>query len=222
MDDLSAKMRSAEYTTLRDELLQNKQYVFERPLLIITAAGVASVELSGQPSVVLLPLLLVVVLLVNLWFTVNRLRSNARIVGYIDVVLESMTENKWIGWEKSLRLHRMWMKKHNEEQRTKILEPYIEKSAIPDAMMFYPPIYWIHIATVILALAVSGLSVINSPEILHIVTFSITLLVSCVFAGYCIGSHHPSRMTDLIEVQRATWIAVFEEKQATQQPGKLD
>jgi hypothetical protein len=214
MDDLSVRMRSAEYVALRDELQQNKQYVFERPLIIITAAGVASVQLSGEPSVVLLPLLLVVLLLVNLWFTVNRLRSLARIAAYIAVVLEPLTDDKWIGWERSLRIYRKWMKTHSLEERTKILESHIESSAIPDAMMFYPAIYWLHIATVVIALAVSGLLVVQSPGILEIVSLSITLLAGLVFAGYCIGPHHPSKMRDLIEVQRAIWIVVLGKEDA--------
>ena len=212
MDDPGATIRSAEYTTLRDELLQNKQYVFERPLLIIAAVGVASVQLSGQPSVVLLPLLLVTILLVNLWFTVNRLRSIARIAAYIEVVLESVPATRWIGWEKSLRIHRKWTKIHSPEERAEILKQYIELSAIPDAMMFYPPIYWFHVAMVALALAVSVLSVIDSPDILQIIVFSVTLLVGCGFLGYCIGPYRPAKMRDLIEVQRAIWIVVLGEE----------
>jgi hypothetical protein len=99
------EMRIEEYGILRNELLQNKQYVFERPLLIITAAGVAAVQLSDAPSVLLLPVLLIVLLLINLWFTVNRLKSIARIAAYIAVVLESAPK-AWIGWEGALRKHR--------------------------------------------------------------------------------------------------------------------
>jgi hypothetical protein len=66
MENLDATMRSLEYSTLRTEMLQSKQYVFERPLLIITAAGVASMQLSQQPSIALLPILLVLILLINL------------------------------------------------------------------------------------------------------------------------------------------------------------
>lgn len=78
MDSDNMKMRVEEYGTLRNELLQNKQYVFERPLLIITAAGVAAIQLSDEPSVLLLPVLLIILLLINLWFTVNRLKSIAQ------------------------------------------------------------------------------------------------------------------------------------------------
>ena len=81
-------MLELEYSSLREEMLQNKGYVFERPLLIITAAGIASIQLSGKPSVVLLPFLLVIILSINLWFTINRLESTARIASYISVALE--------------------------------------------------------------------------------------------------------------------------------------
>lgn len=209
MSDLETAIRSAEYATLRSELLQNKQYVFERPLLIITAAGVASVELPDKPAVVLLPISLVVVLLINLWFTVNRLRSIARIAAYVEVVLESVASTRWIGWEKSLRIHRKWMKTHSPEERKELLNPHIEPSAIPDAMTFYPLIFWLHAATVVLAVAVSGLSVMESPDIIQVVAFSTTLLVSLVFAGLCVGPYRPDKMRDLIEVQRAIWIVAL-------------
>ena len=65
MDSDNMKMRVEEYGTLRNELLQNKQYVFERPLLIITAAGVAAVQLSNEPSVLLLPVLLIMLFIVD-------------------------------------------------------------------------------------------------------------------------------------------------------------
>ena len=214
MAELNDALRSLEYTTLRNELLQNKQYVFERPLLIITAAGVASFQFSKQPSFMLLPILLIVVLLVNLWFTVNRLMSIARIAGYIDVVLESVKDDKWIGWEKSLRKHRIWMKSHDPIERARALKPYIEQKAIPDAMMFYPPIFWLHVIMVILAVAVSIITAIGAPDIYQVVAVSATLLIALVFAGYSMGPYRPAKMRDLIEVQRAIWIVVLGKKKA--------
>jgi len=203
-------LRFLEYTTLRNELLQNKQYVFERPLLIIAAAGVASFQLSNQPSIVLLPTLLVVILLVNLWFTVNRLKSIARIAAYIEVALESVQGVKWIGWETSLRAHRIWMKSHNPNERIEELRPHIEQSAISDAMVFHPPIFWLHVIMVILAVIVSIISAIGTPHISQIIASSTTLFVSCVFTGYCVGPYCPGKMRNLIEVQRAIWKVVLQ------------
>lgn len=175
-----------EYDTLRSELLQNKKYVFERPLLIITAAGVASVQLSGNPSVLLLPFLLICVLLINLWFTVNRLRSMARIAAYIDAVLEG-APNAWIGWENSLRKQRMWTKKHSLEDRRKSLSKHIKEEAIPDAMMFYGPLLLLHVVTVFVALAVACLTLAAKSELPEIASFAATSGAAIVFAFYWLG-----------------------------------
>jgi len=87
-------IRTAEYESLRQEMLQNKRYVFERPLVIIGAVGLAAAQLSGTHAAVTLPVLLVALLWLNLWFTVNRLRSTARIVAYVGLVLE-VPEREW-------------------------------------------------------------------------------------------------------------------------------
>ena len=206
-DDISKRVSliEVEHNTLRAELLQNKQYVFERPLLIVTAAGVAAVQLSGNPSVLLLPLLLIVLLLINLWFTVNRLKSIARISAYIEIILER-AQHKWIGWENSLRSHRMWTKRHNKQEQNEALSKHIKQDAIPDAMMFYGPLYLLHVVTVIVALAVSWLSLVSSSGYPTIVSFVLTLFAAILFIGYCLGPYHPKKMRDLIEVQRAIWI----------------
>ena len=45
-------IKGREYDSLRNELLQNKRYIFERPLLIMTAASVAFSQLASNPSIV--------------------------------------------------------------------------------------------------------------------------------------------------------------------------
>jgi hypothetical protein len=74
-----------EYTSLREELLQYRRYIFERPLLIV-GAGIALSR--ADTSLVVMPPLVAVLLTFNFWFTVNRLRSSARIVAYIQSALE--------------------------------------------------------------------------------------------------------------------------------------
>jgi hypothetical protein len=210
----------AEYNTLRAELLENKKYVFERPLLIITAAGIASLQLSNTVSAMWLPFLLITLLLINLWFTVNRLQSIARIAAYINVVLESYPE-KWKGWETALRLHRKWHKAHDSDTQKDLIEPHIDKSAIPDAMMFYPPLFLLHVATVVVTLAVAIQSTPHYPLTKEsIVSLLSTVGLACVFAVYCLGKFHPKKMTDLIERQRAIWIVVLglESMQQPEQP----
>jgi len=202
---MSEAVRLAEYSTLRDELLQNKKYVFERPLLIITAAGIASVKLSGEPSLAFLPLLLVIVLLSNLWFTVNRLQSNARIIAYIAVVLESGSDAIWVGWENALRQHRMWSKRHTPEEQSAERLKYFDPCSVPDAMSFYPALWWLHLATVTVALVSAGAAVIAKHDALMITASALTVATAVIFLYYAFGPDRPGKMRDLIEVQTATW-----------------
>ena len=75
--------------------------------------------------------------------------------------------------------------------------------------MFYSPIFWLHVVMVILSLAVSIIAVMETPNIFQMIASSTTLLISCVFGGYCVGPYRPGKMKDLIEVQRAIWIVVL-------------
>ncbi len=61
-----------EYNTLREELLQAKKYIFERPLVIV-ALGVGGIKIVPGAYWALLPLVLSGVLLYNFWFTANRI-----------------------------------------------------------------------------------------------------------------------------------------------------
>ena len=70
-----------EYDTLRKELSESKKYVFERPLVIV-GVGLGLLTTQTVTYGVVLAASLSGLLLFNLWFTVNRLMSVARIVAY--------------------------------------------------------------------------------------------------------------------------------------------
>ena len=65
---------AAEYQSLRQELLDSKKYVFERPLAIAALAA-AGIQYYGKPLHIVLPLAVALLTLFNFWFTVNRLLS---------------------------------------------------------------------------------------------------------------------------------------------------
>jgi len=109
----------------------------------------------------------------DLWFTVNRLQSAARIASYISLFLEPEGKLNWIGWENSLRAHRIWN-------------------------------------TIAVAVTISFFSATKSHDAVSFVAFLATLLAVGLFSKYCYR-HRPDRMKDMIEVQRATWIAVVED-----------
>ena len=98
---------SDEFKALRDELLQGQKYVFERPLLIITVS-IAILNFIEEPYVTLLPPIVIGLLTFNLWFTVNRMRSLARIAAYIQLEIEEKAYRPWLGWETCLRYYRKW------------------------------------------------------------------------------------------------------------------
>ena len=212
--------KSQEYESLRSELLQNKQYVFERPLLIITGFGIAATQLSDTTAINLLPLLLIIISLINLWFTVNRIKSMARIVAYIQVFLEPKSDYKWIGWENALRIHRNWNKTTSSKQKEEEIADIVDYAAIPDAMMFFRPLYFLHLLMVLIALIGSIFSIFPNPDIFHISISGITLFVSLIFFYLIIGPYRPNKMKDLIEVQRAIWILSFKKKKKSKKEKK--
>ena len=206
----SNELKLLEYETLRNELLENKKHLFERPIVIVAAAGVAAAQLKDNPHVLALPLFLVWILLVNLWFTINRLRSAARIAAYINIVIEPGSPVPWIGWENALRLHRIWNKRHGHAEKRRQIEQYIEFNAIPDAMTFYPVVLALHAVPIVFAATAAILFVGENSDKLAILMCVTTILSTFVFGAFvCLW--RPAKMMDSIEIQRATWLAVLKE-----------
>jgi O-antigen ligase len=205
MDQAKQAMIIAEYNTLRAELIENTKYVFGRPLLIVTAIGIAFVQVSNKSSVIWFSFLLTFVLLINLWFTINRLRSIALIAAYIAVVLESCPE-KWIGWECSLRKYRMWKNLHNRQDAEKIISEHIDVAAISQGINFYYPLFIFHVVAVAVALAISIYTIIEENSLFCLLAFLANLITACIFAACCVGPYRPSKMRSVIERRHIIWI----------------
>lgn len=195
-----------EYTTLREELLQAKRYVFERPLVIV-ALGVGGLTTLQTKYAGALALVLAGLIVFNFWFTVNRLMSAARIVAYIQLALEEMKSEAFVGWESSLRYYRKWLKR-DPSQTKAIIDQAIEKDAVLDAMLHYPPIYQLHVAL----MAASGLAVavltVLAPSAVNIVSTTGVVGLVCIFVRDC-RKYRPSVISTLIERNRVIWIHVF-------------
>src|SRR5208337_5044944 len=114
-----------EYETLRHEFLEAKRYVFERPLAITALAGIAWHNTGGS-QLIALAAAIAFVTLFNLWFTVGRVESGARIAAYIQLVLEPSSEIPWTGWESSLRENRKWLIGWDNNKRG--LDKYIKEN----------------------------------------------------------------------------------------------
>jgi len=133
--------RKEEYVCLRQEMENNRKYIFERPIAIVGAtllwikpgdAALLSLGLDFGAAVMLF----------NLWFTANRIRSNARIVGYLAAFHEGRGGE--VGWERYLARYRA--SKHIRHNR------------------FYPVILWFHLLCCWAMLAVASFSVYRAAE----------------------------------------------------------
>jgi len=215
-----------EYETLRQELLEAKRYVFERPLAIL-AVAVAAIQFFDKPQAVIIPFAVALVTLFNLWFTVNRLQSAARIAAYIQLVLEAPEEYQWVGWEKSLRAYRTWLQQlsaplvhrhawdirgffvEKKTQAHKYVDDKLDEGAVPDGLMYYPAIYTFHLALIALAVIGSLAEVWFSQNRWTAGFLSIcTLAVGGWSLKYFI-MWKPSKLSAAVERNKVIWEAAF-------------
>ena len=198
-----------EYETLRSELLASKAYVFERPLLL---AGVGAALLVGLEPEFLPPGVagVVVLLIFNFWFTQNRLFSSARIVAYIQLEHEEAALGRWVGWETCLREYRRWIRtvEKDRAKRNELIDSRLDKEAAPRALMYYPPIYQLHVAFVVLGIIATATTAFNSRQPADLLAAFGVLALSVPFAINAVR-RRPSRMRLLIERNRVIWENVF-------------
>ena len=111
--------------------------------------------------------------------------------GYIQVVLESGAV--WRGWETSLREYRIWIK--TEPNAKLIVEEDLKKvsAAIPDALMYYPPIYQLHIGLVIVSFVAGATLTVNTPDPINVLACAPLVTFAALFAYYC-RKWTPSKM----------------------------
>ncbi len=191
-----------EYETLRSELLQGKQYVFERPILIITAS-IAFIQFVDKQYAIYFPSIIIGLLSFNLWFTVNRMSSMARIIAYIQLVLETDKSN-WYGWETSLRNYRKWLKLNHKS----VNQIQIENEAIYDNLGYYPTIFYLHIIVTILVFLILAIFSINHLKSSNILWSLLTLGFLILFIRYAI-KNRPNKTKPQIEKNRQIWKMVF-------------
>lgn len=203
-----------EYATLREELLQAKRYVFERPLVIV-ALGIGFLTTLEMKYAGALALVLASLIVFNFWFTVNRLMSAARIVAYIQLALEEFAADKWIGWESSLRYYRKWLKRDSSLANI-LVDKEMDKDAIPDAMLHYPPIYQLHIAIMAACGLAAIILAVLSPSTVNSISITGVFCLNCIFIRDC-RKYRPAFISTLIERNRVIWIHVFAYMQEEQQ-----
>lgn len=231
---MNKEIRIEEYKSLQGEHQKNRGYIFERPVLIIgvvtfaaqfliqyqsTVNVLANLSENGQ-GILTLPIIklimvlaLIFILIFNLAFISERIKSDARIVAYIQLFHEGALVPYWVGWETSLIYYRRWMKKYSKNMK-EILKDKTDTNNVYHIGWFYPKIYIFH---AIFIIGLSYLFLIWFNEVYPINQYSVYFLIpiGLFITIYFIWSKtwnqwHNSNHNDLVEVQRAIWICVFE------------
>jgi hypothetical protein len=155
-----------EYEALRHELDGNRKYVFERPLVITTAAFVIFGYASDSDFIMLFPAVIIYLLLFNLKFTKNRLASSGRIIAYIRLFIEKRNSENY-QWETFLAKYRFANQKEE------------------NGLRYYPIIYWFHIVSSMLFLILEVLLYFENPIIIS-EKFSFSNLTTALSIVLCL------------------------------------
>jgi hypothetical protein len=148
--DLCAQLQ-AELTFLRSEMELNREYIFERPLVIVAGGITAAAGLQTLIGFDVLPIVFVTLMAYNLWSTFNRLQSNARIVSYLQVIHRRHRAHLWIGWEAALQEFRQFPARSPDRYAL-----FRDRRRTPDEYSenrFYGPILTFHLVS---ALGITG------------------------------------------------------------------
>ena len=201
-----------EYRFLREELKGNRRLVFERPLIIAGATFAAAFTVSKHGLLGLMPLPFLIVLVFNLWFTVNRLQSSARIIAYLQLVHEERVTKRWIGWESALRKHREWQFANKDFSTEWEGRDNFKRY---DHLAYYSGIYYFHL---LLGLIITIVLVGNSRSFLAFIDGTastvdiVQLATNCLFIFLFVLALRPFRPKKLkygIETNRQIWIEVL-------------
>lgn len=206
-------LKLEEYKFLRQEHENNRRFVFERPLVIVGATLAAAFSLSEKGLLGMMPVPFLAVLIFNLWFTFNRLASSARIVAYLQLVLEPSAQYRWIGWESSLRLYRTTTGTVERERR--IESAVTERVSKPQTMWFYRPIFFFHMALGILVTFILISQSDSLQRLLHqqgkytdLLAMITNVVAMLVFAG-AFWSYRPSKLHGVIDQECQVWPKVL-------------
>lgn len=204
-------IRLEEYSSLLEEHRKNRSYIFERPIIILGIIAVASQYFFESIIGQFVAASLIFVLCFNLWFIGHRIRSDARIVAYIQLVHEGELRSKYFGWENALRQYRIWIKNHKSNgDLEKLRLKYFDSEATQDRIVFYPAIWLLHCVIVFFILFVTLTEWFSSTTVMTSVGMSVIIVTIIIFLIYAFGSFNPKLLKDSIELERATWFCVFE------------
>jgi hypothetical protein len=157
----------------------------------------------------------------NLWFTYNRLQSNARIISYLQVVYTPDGFDRWLGWEAAL----LSFRKHGPHSVRSAAHLGWEASEEQQGNRFYGPILSFHVAAVVL---LTGFLLAQSELVVqpfHVVgplqgaTLGLTFLALGAFLALS-WFLRPGKVRFTIDQSRSVWQEVLLPMEARQPPNQ--
>jgi len=110
------EMKHLEYESLRDELSNEKRYLFERPIILFF--GLIALEFLHQSKITIyLPALIGLLFAYSYFFSISRIFNMMRIVAYLQVVHEQSYLDIFVGWESHLDFQRQYLKEAKYSSR---------------------------------------------------------------------------------------------------------
>jgi len=176
-----------EYENLRKESDTNKNYVFERPILIVTVS-LATINFGANDYISYVPAFITILLCFNLLFTVNRLYSSARIIAYITLVIER-NYKPYYGWENMLHFHREFTHKIGKKRIKEIVNSELKKEFIPKGYGFYPLIYYFHVFVLIITYSSLFIKVKNLSCLVIVIS-----LITILYFVYLLLKYNNNKM----------------------------
>jgi hypothetical protein len=205
-------LKLEEYRSLLEEHRRNRSYIFERPIIILGLVGVATQYFYNSNIGQFILAVLIFLLCFNLWFTGNRLQSDARIVAYLQLVHEGELRENWFGWESALRDYRRWVVVHTKNgDIEELIKNEIDREAVPDSVIFYSGIHRLHIVIVLVAFCAALIRWYEYKSILENVGLFASATTTIIFIIYAFGPLYPNKLNASIERERAKWKFVFRE-----------
>ena len=183
-----------EYENLRIEADNDKRYIFERPILIVTVS-LAAINFGAVDYFPFIPAFITFMLCFNLLFTANRLLSATRITSYILVVIER-DHRPYIGWENLMLHYRELTHKLGRKRVKRLVKEELDRSLLPKRGGFYQIIYWFHIF--ILFVTYSGFILKKNSPSLWVVLFS---LIPILWFLYLLVVYHNNRFRKQLIVE---------------------
>lgn len=199
-------IKGLEYETLRSELLQNQRYVFGRPVFVLSAGVAVAATVADKyiDWVILVCPFIAMLMMLDLWFSLSRLKSLFRISAYIALAHES-NDYTWIGWENALQIYREKEKQSSTSGTA---------SGFSSWKLIVKPSFAVHLISEIGTLVITILTYSSSADVISLGAL-IANIVMVVF--FILVLTHPfplkwRKPTFWTENHREIWKDVLDEK----------